>query len=103
MGIWTLEIAGKAVVVIGDIERDDADELIADEAFRDDLLAFESEGRPLWDGEAKLTIRAAQGDEQDVWNESRLEAEDEDDFEEDEASVVFLVPVDAPDDEEEDD
>jgi hypothetical protein len=99
MSIWTLDIAGTAVVVIGDIEREDAQDLISDDAFQDDLMAFESDGVALWDGETELVIREASADEEQIWKESRAEAESEDDFEEDEASVVFLVPVSDPDEE----
>ncbi|GGE45114.1 hypothetical protein GCM10007276_22850 [Agaricicola taiwanensis] len=100
MGIWTLDISGTAVVVIGDVERDEAQDIVSDDAFQDDLMAFESDGAPLWDGTAELVVREAMPDEHEIWKEARAEAEAEEDFEEDEASVVFLVPVSDPDDEE---
>ncbi len=103
MGIWTLEIAGKAIVAIGDIEHDEAQDLITDDAFQEDLMAFEANGTPLWDGEAELTVRPASKDEQAAWKEARVEAEEEEDFEEDEASVVFLVEVSDPDEDDDED
>lgn len=93
----TLEIDGKAIAVTN-ADDEQARELFLSECFKDDLLSFMSEGRPLWDGSAALTTRAASEDEIDAFNEA-LEEEYEDD-EEDEPNegldidVVFLVSID---------
>jgi len=97
----TLEIAGKAVAVTN-ADEDQARELFLSESFKDDLVSFKSEGRPLWDGSAALTTRAASEDEIDAFNEALEEEDedDEDDIEDDELDidVVFLVSIDEIDD-----
>ncbi len=96
----TLEIAGKAVAVTN-ADEDQARDLFLSESFKDDLMSFKSEGRPLWDGSAALTTRSASEDEIDAFNEA-LDEEDEDedeDFDDDlDIDVVFLVSIDEIDD-----
>jgi hypothetical protein len=100
--MFTLEIAGTAVAVTN-ADEEQARELFLSESFKDDLLSFKSEGRPLWDGSAALTTRGASEDEIDAFNEA-LEEEDEDedddeDLDEDlDIDVVFLVSIDEIDD-----
>jgi hypothetical protein len=97
MSIWTMDIDGKPVVVIGEVDRDEAEDLVGDDSFQEDLMDLESEGEPIWNGEAPLTLREANEEERKAWQESREEARSEEDFDEDEASVVFLIPVSDPD------
>ncbi|MCB5177068.1 MULTISPECIES: hypothetical protein [Microvirga] len=97
----TLEIAGKAVAVTN-ADEDQARELFLSESFKDDLMSFKSEGRPLWDGSAALTTRASSEDEIDAFTEA-LDEEDEDeddDLGDDDLDidVVFLVSIDEIDD-----
>ncbi len=56
--MFTLEIAGKPIAVT-DASEDEARELFESDAFKDDLLQVESEGAPIWDGFATLSVRAA--------------------------------------------
>jgi hypothetical protein len=97
----TLEIAGRAVAVTN-ADEDQARDLFLSESFKDDLMSFKSEGRPLWDGSAALTTRSASEDEIDAFNEA-LDEEDEDELEDDidddlDIDVVFLVSIDEIDD-----
>lgn len=97
----TLEIAGKAVAVTN-ADEDQARDLFLSESFKDDLMSFKSEGRPLWDGSAALTTRSASEDEIDAFNEA-LDEEDEDEDDDDideklDIDVVFLVSIDEIDD-----
>jgi hypothetical protein len=97
----TLEIAGRAVAVTN-ADEDQARDLFLSESFKDDLMSFKSEGRPLWDGSAALTTRSASEDEIDAFNEA-LDEEDEDEQEDDtdddlDIDVVFLVSIDEIDD-----
>ena len=94
--MFTLEIGGKAIAVT-DAEEAEARELFESEEFRDDLKAMESDGAPLWDGKAPLTVRAASDEERADFEEME-EDEDEDD-EEDGSLIVFLVPIDTDEDE----
>ena len=98
----TLEIAGRAVAVTN-ADEDQARDLFLSESFKDDLMSFKSEGRPLWDGSADLATRSASEDEIDAFNEA-LDEDDEDEDEDDnidddlDIDVVFLVSIDEIDD-----
>lgn len=97
--MFTLEIGGKPIAVIDSTE-EDARELFESEEFKEDLLGLESDGKPLWDGKAKLLVRAANAEEKAEFDEADLE--DEDDLEEGEPIIMFLVTVDNLEDDEED-
>ena len=95
----TLDIAGQAVAVTN-ADGEQARELFLSESFKQDLTSFKSEGRPLWDGSAALTVRPASEDEIDAFNEA-LDEEDDEDHEDDDdldIDVVFLVSIDEIDD-----
>lgn len=96
----TLEINGKAIAVI-DADAESARDLLEDEDFREDLQSITSGGEPMWDGIAPLHLRPANAAEEKVANEADDEDEDEEDVEEGDLLVVFLVPLD--DEEVEDD
>ncbi|NIX76379.1 hypothetical protein [Microvirga terricola] len=102
--MYTLEIAGTAVAVTN-ADEEQAKELFLSDSFKDDLLSFKSEGRPLWDGSADLVTRTASEDEIDAFNEVMEEEDEEFGNEEDEdeegldIDVVFLVSIDEIDDE----
>ena len=92
MSTFTLEVAGRAVACIRAETRDRAEQKIDDPWFRDGLLGLESEGPPIWNGEAELHLRSASPEElatvQERIGAGRLAGEplDEDD------AVIFLVP-----------
>ena len=98
----TLDIAGQAVAVTN-ADGEQARELFLSESFKQDLTSFKSEGRPLWDGSAALSVRPASEDEIDAFNEA-LDEEDEDDVADEDyddaldIDVVFLVSIDEIDD-----
>ena len=98
----TLDIAGKAVAVTN-ADGEEARELFLSESFKQDLTSFKSEGRPLWDGSAALSVRPASEDEIDAFNEALDEEDEVDDDREDDdddldIDVVFLVSIDEIDD-----
>jgi len=102
--MFTLDIAGKAIAIT-DADEAQARELFNSEPFKDDIQAMESEGEPLWDGKAPLTVRAASKDELEAFEEA-MQGDDDadgaaanDDQDEDGINVVFLVSVDEFDDE----
>jgi hypothetical protein len=102
--MFTLEINGTAIVVTNAAETE-ARELLQSDDFKEDLKTLTADGRPLWDGTAPLTIRAATEDEIEAFEEAledeEYEDEDPTDDDDDPIDVVFLVEVD--DDGEEDD
>ena len=57
--MFTLTISDKPIAVTN-AEADEARELFMSEEFKEDLKALESEGAPLWDGFATLSVRPAE-------------------------------------------
>ena len=57
--MFTLEIAGKPITVTNASE-DEAREVFESDAFKEDLMAIESERAPIWDGFAPMTIRGSE-------------------------------------------
>ena len=102
--MFTLEIKGQAIVVTNATE-DEAAGLFESEEFKEDLKTLTSEGQPLWDGSAPLTVRPASEDEVDSFDEAMNdeEYEDEDDADDDDEpiDVVFLVEIDSMEDDDE--
>ena len=96
--MFTLEVAGKPIAVTNASE-DEARELFESGAFKEDLIAIESEGAPIWDGFAPLTIRPATREEAKDFEDAPTE---EDGEPSDEATplIMFLVDVDEPEDDE---
>jgi hypothetical protein len=104
--MFTLEIDGKPIAVT-DAGESQARELFQSQAFRDDLLEMESDGEALWDGKKPLNVRPASEDEIDAFDDTMDEdEEDEDDTNEDDEegiNVLFLVPVDDADEDDDSD
>jgi hypothetical protein len=106
--MFTLEIAGQPIAVI-DAEEAEARHIVENEGFREDLQRLQTDGKPLWDGQAPLNLRPATEEEMTAFDDSDdilegVDPGDEDDVvpeEEDgeEMEVVFLVPLDEVDDE----
>ena len=62
--MYTLEVAGKPVVIINAGSLDEADAIFHSDWFRRDLMAFETEdGDDLWNGSDELSVRQALPDE----------------------------------------
>lgn len=103
--MFTLEIGRKAIAVI-DADEEQARAVFDQEAFKDDLRQMTSDGAPLWDGVAPLTVRPASEDEAETFEtllDEGAEAFDDDDGadgeeEEEGLDVLFLVPIDEDDD-----
>ena len=92
--MFTLEIAGKPIAVT-DASEDDAREVFESSPFREDLMQIESEGAPLWDGFATLTVRPATRAEIAAFETTPM-AEDEE-VDETAPMLMFLVDIDEPD------
>lgn len=101
--MFTLEIGGRAIAMT-DADDSQARELFGSEDFKSDLRSLESEGRPLWDGSARLDVRPSSEEEIEAFDAALDGDEDEpagldgvgedDDLDdEDGIDVLFLVPV----------
>ena len=93
--MFTLEIGGKPVAVT-DANEAQARAIFESDEFKQDLTAMTSQGSPLWDGRAPLTIRPASQDEIAESQAADLDYDEDLDDEDEEGSlsVTFLVPVD---------
>lgn len=95
MPLFTLEVDGHPVLVFPAGDRAAAEDLAAS-SVGPDLMGFEEEGRPVWDGEDELSVREAGPGEVARWEEGLAEArrvdgaggEDAGDY------AVFLVDAD---------
>ncbi len=100
--MFTLEIAGRPVAVINVPTREDAEELLKDEEFREDLTILRNEGRPLWNGQEELRLRDAKPEEQAEYESSDFHDGNETDGggsdDEGDGMVMFIVDVTDPDD-----
>ena len=96
MPLFTLEISGRPVLVFSEGDRGAAEELVAS-SIGPDLLDFEEEGRPVWDGEDELSVRDADPEEAARWEQGRAEAQQDADAPGDEGEpdgvAVFLIEV----------
>jgi hypothetical protein len=102
MNLFTIEIAGLAIVVFPEENLSAARQLVEDGFMRDDLMCLDHEGHTLWDGEAELFVRAAEDEEIDEWEEGFAEAHasGEADIADKEDWAVFLIEVTDAEDEE---
>jgi hypothetical protein len=94
--MFTLEIAGKPIAVT-DPSEDDARELFESDAFKADLMEVESEGAPIWDGFATMSIRPATRAEIAEFESTPMGEGEE--VDETVPMILFLVDIDEPDDE----
>src|SRR4051812_23090395 len=94
--MFTVEIAGKPIAVTNASE-DEACEVFESDAFKEDLMVMESEGAPIWDGFAPMTIRPATREEAGDFEDAPTE-EDGELTDEVTPLVMFLIDVDEPED-----
>ena len=87
--MFTLEIAGMPIAIT-DADEAQARAIFESDEFKQDLTALTSEGMPLWDGQAPLTIRAASREEITAFEAPDQELDDDDEG----LFVTFLVPID---------
>jgi len=97
--MFTLTISDKPVAITN-ADEDEARELLSED-FKDDLKVLESEGAPLWDGFATLTVRAATEEEKNEFESADFDEDEDDDDEEEGPYIMFLVDVTDPDEVEE--
>ncbi|WP_262271772.1 hypothetical protein [Microvirga yunnanensis] len=93
--MFTLEIDGRPIAIT-DAEEGRARDIFESDEFKEDLTVMTSDGTPLWDGQASLTIRPASDQEVAAFEASEFDVNDADEDAEDDDGVfvTFLVPVD---------
>jgi hypothetical protein len=95
MKYFTVEIGGRPIASFRSEDQEDAEHFFEAEDFRDDLKVMLTDGKPLWDGLSILNLREANADEQREVDQA-YEFDEDLPKEEDDEFVVFLVPVDDP-------
>lgn len=101
MDYFTIEIGGKAIACFRSENDEDAKHFLEAEDFREDLTILESQGKPVWDGVAPITLRKATAEEASEV-EHAYEFDDDPSRTVDDEFVVFLIPISDMDDEDED-
>ncbi|WP_237155156.1 hypothetical protein [Oryzibacter oryziterrae] len=99
--MFTLVINGVAIATT-DADEDEARDIFLGEDFKEDIKEFTVDGKPVWDGKSELVVRAATEDEAEIFSEIDEIEEEEDldeEFDEDGASIMFLVDIDQFEDE----
>lgn len=102
--IWTIEIAGRAVMAFSAEDSESAQLISSEPYIREDLELFEDEsGKPLWDGDSDIFVREAEFDEQKIWDKVVARAVQDGDVETrhealDHGYCVFLIPIRDPTD-----
>src|SRR6516165_412912 len=74
MMVFVAEIKGRGIAAFQADNGSDAEQIVRDQLFRDDLTALISDGLPLWDGVADIRVRQARPDEEARWRASRAKA-----------------------------
>lgn len=98
MTVYVAEIKNRGVAAFRADNGPEAERLVHDRVFRDDLMALASGGLPLWDGVADIQIRRARPDEEARWRASHTNAIRRGDIEAGEqAWIAFLVTLTNPD------
>ncbi|WP_230534369.1 hypothetical protein [Microvirga roseola] len=93
--MFTLEINGQPIAIT-DAEEAQAGGIFQSDEFKQDLIAMTSNGTPLWDGRAPLTIRPASEQEVAAFEapDFDIDGDEEDDEDRGGAFVTFLVLID---------
>lgn len=73
MPVWTIEVGGLPVQAFNAGTKAEAEEWAGSPALGGDLLALRLlSGDRVWDGQAPISVRPAENDEQQRWEVSRL-------------------------------
>jgi hypothetical protein len=72
--VYVAEIKGRGVAAFHADTGSEAERLVRDRVFRDDLMVLASGGLPLWDGVTDIEVRLARPDEEAKWRASRAKA-----------------------------
>ena len=86
---FTLLVGGQPILSFAANNFNEANELTREEWLRADLLKYQSNGQPLWDGNAELSIRPSAADEKEALEQGLNETTADDGV-----ALVYLVELD---------
>jgi hypothetical protein len=98
MTVYVAEINGRAIAAFNAENENQAEVRVTSESFRDDLTVLENEGHPLWNGKDQIFIRKAFPEEEAQFDASQARAIKDEEIDEDDDWLMFLVPVTDPTD-----
>jgi hypothetical protein len=87
--VFVLSVGGKPTLAFAASTHKEAWQLPKEEWLQGDLISGKSNGTPLWDGDAKLSIRAATADETTTYGNAAAGVEPSDDL-----LLVYLIELD---------
>src|SRR6266576_4086987 len=94
MTVYVAEIKGRGIAAFHADNGSDAERLVRDRVFRDDLMVLATGGLPLWDGVTDIEVRLARPDEETKWRASRAKAIRQGNIEENDVGwIAFLVAL----------
>jgi hypothetical protein len=94
MAVYVADINGRGVAAFQADSGPEAERLVRDRIFRDDLMVLATGGLPLWDGVANIQVRHARPEEAAKWRASRAKAIRDGNIEaKEEAWIAFLVAL----------
>jgi hypothetical protein len=96
VSIFAVDVGGRPIAVFNAFSRREAERLIHGKGgLAEEWTALESDGRPVWDGKEKLTLREATPFEYNRWQASRSK---ETNFEDEEGllHLLYLLAVHDP-------
>ncbi len=96
--IFVLEIKGTPTLAFEADDLDHARAYAESAEVREDLTELRSNGVPMWNGKDAMNVRPATEAEEDLFEEQRGEDWEEEPHADPEDFVVFLVPLDEPED-----
>ena len=89
--VYALEVAGRPVLTFQAMSHNEARTLPRERWLREDLQGAHSNGAPVWNGKAKLTIRRASPDEAKRFTDAIVGASDGSG----DLVLVYLIELDA--------
>jgi hypothetical protein len=93
MTIYVAEVSGRGIAAFDAADEDEAKARLADTALRRDLVLFQNQGRPLWDGVSEIQLRRALPKEAETWQAGYATAAKPGGCGDHQHGLVFLVPV----------
>jgi hypothetical protein len=97
MAVYVAEIKGRGIAAFRAENSFDAERLVRDRVFCDDLMVLTTDGLPIWDGTTQIQVRQARRAEEAKWRASHAKAMRDGDIESNEdAWIAFLVSLNDP-------
>ena len=98
MTVYVAEINGRAIAAFNAEHEIQAEVRARSKPFRGELTVLENEGHPLWNGRDEIFIRKAFPEEEAQFDASQARAIKDDEIDEDDDWLMFLVAVTYPTD-----